>query len=93
MPIKTSPDGIFLPPDEFEDRFGFTKPPTTNKIIFYCKAGVRSSSAAQLALQHGYTNVGEYKGSYDDWVKNGGENSKDPGMKTSSGADPDAARV
>ena len=77
MPIASQPDAIFLAPEEFEDRFGFQKPAQNKELVFYCKAGVRSSAAAQLALQHGYTRVGEYRGSWLDWEKNGGVTSKD----------------
>lgn len=78
MPIASVPEGIFLPAEEFEERFGFEKPPAGNELVFYCKAGVRSSSAAQLAQQAGYERVGEYRGSWLDWVKNGGETSEGP---------------
>ncbi|EME86011.1 uncharacterized protein MYCFIDRAFT_124787, partial [Pseudocercospora fijiensis CIRAD86] len=76
LPIKSQPDALFLPEEEFEDRFGFEKPATDKEVIFYCKSGVRSSAAAQLAQQHGYTNVAEYRGSWLDWTKNGGTASK-----------------
>ncbi|KAF7190135.1 Thiosulfate sulfurtransferase RDL2, mitochondrial [Pseudocercospora fuligena] len=76
LPIKSQPDALFLPEEEFEDRFGFEKPATDKEVVFYCKSGVRSSAAAQLAQQHGYTNVAEYRGSWLDWTKNGGTASK-----------------
>ena len=76
IPIKSQPDALFLPEEEFEDRFGFEKPPTDKEVVFYCKSGVRSSAAAQLAQQHGYQNVAEYRGSWLDWQKQGGEASK-----------------
>lgn len=68
---------MFLPEDEFEDRFGFSKPDKDKELVFYCKAGVRSSAAAQLAQQHGYEKVSEYRGSWLDWRKNGGKVSHD----------------
>lgn len=76
IPVKSQPDAMFLPEDEFEDRFGFSKPAMDKELVFYCKAGVRSSAAAQLAKQVGYTNVAEYRGSWMDWEKNGGEAGK-----------------
>ncbi|KAK5705683.1 Thiosulfate sulfurtransferase rdl2, mitochondrial [Elasticomyces elasticus] len=76
IPIKSQPDAIFLPEDEFEDRFGFSKPDPEKEVVFYCKSGVRSSAAAQLAKQHGYKDVAEYRGSWLDWQKNGGEAKK-----------------
>lgn len=76
IPVKSQPDAMFLPAHEFEDRFGFSKPKVDQELVFYCKAGVRSSAAASLAKQVGYENVAEYKGSWMDWEKNGGESSK-----------------
>ena len=55
-------------------------------MVFFCKAGVRSRSAAGLAGQAGYENVGEYKGSWLDWERRGG-----PGTKTPPGAGGQAA--
>lgn len=43
------------------------------EVVFYCKSGVRSRAAAELARQAGYECVGEYPGSWLDWVKKGGE--------------------
>lgn len=62
-----------MPAHEFEDKFGFEKPSADKELVFYCKAGVRSSAAAQLAQQIGYKNVSEYRGSWLDWQKNGGK--------------------
>ncbi|KAK2787154.1 hypothetical protein FQN51_003448 [Onygenales sp. PD_10] len=79
-------DAFFLSPGEFLTRFGFPKPPMTtpasadssstgNDIVFYCKAGVRASAMAELAVQAGYDRerIGVYKGSWLDWEKRGGQ--------------------
>ncbi|OQO02160.1 hypothetical protein B0A48_11712 [Cryoendolithus antarcticus] len=76
IPLKTQADALFLPADEFEDKFGFSKPSADQEVVFYCKSGVRSSAAAQLARTVGYKNVSEYRGSWLDWEKNGGKASK-----------------
>jgi rhodanese-related sulfurtransferase len=76
IPVKSQPDAMFLPEEEFEDRFGFSKPAMDKELVFYCKAGVRSSAAASLAKQYGYEKIAEYKGSWMDWEKNGGRTSK-----------------
>ncbi|KAF2658227.1 Rhodanese-like protein [Lophiostoma macrostomum CBS 122681] len=78
IPITSSPDALLLPADEFRDRFGFQKPPLQHPLVFFCKAGVRSSAAAQIARQGGYENVGEYRGSWNDWVRRGGMGTKGP---------------
>lgn len=76
VPITSHPDAMFLSPEEFQDRFGFAKPPLSKEVVFYCKSGVRSSAAAQMARQHGYQDVAEYRGSWLDWTKNRGSSSK-----------------
>lgn len=76
IPIKSSPDALFLPAEEFEDRFGFEKPSQENEVVFYCRSGVRSSAAAELARQSGYEKVGEYRGSWLDWEKQEGGGGK-----------------
>ncbi|KAA8901774.1 putative thiosulfate sulfurtransferase mitochondrial precursor [Sphaerosporella brunnea] len=69
LPIVTSPEALSLPADEFEDRFGFEKPRKDSEVVFYCKAGVRSAAAARIALAEGYEKVGEYPGSWLEWVE------------------------
>ncbi|KAF2479488.1 Rhodanese-like domain-containing protein [Neohortaea acidophila] len=76
VPVKSHPDAWHLPEEEFEDRFGFSKPNPDKEVIFYCRSGVRSSAAAQLAQQNGYQNISEYKGSWLDWQEKGGPASK-----------------
>ncbi|KAK7180476.1 rhodanese-like domain-containing protein [Paraphaeosphaeria sporulosa] len=81
VPITSQPDALLLSEEDFEDRFGFQKPPKEKNVVFFCKAGVRSSAAAQLAKLAGYTKVGEYRGSWLDWERNGG-----PGTRSGPGA-------
>ncbi|KAJ5758038.1 uncharacterized protein N7511_006732 [Penicillium nucicola] len=76
IPLASQADALFLTPDEFETRFGFEKPVAEEgeTIVFYCKAGVRAKTAAQMAVQAGYDPkaVGVYWGSWLDWAGNGG---------------------
>ncbi|OQD84350.1 hypothetical protein PENANT_c013G00706 [Penicillium antarcticum] len=76
IPLASQADALFLTPDEFETRFGFEKPVAGEgeTIVFYCKAGVRAKTAAQMAVQAGYDPkaVGVYLGSWLDWAGNGG---------------------
>ncbi|RPB03235.1 Rhodanese-like protein [Choiromyces venosus 120613-1] len=69
LPIASSPDALTLSPEDFEDRFGFAKPSFDEEVVFYCKAGIRSSAAAQVAVGVGYRKVGEYRGSWVDWER------------------------
>ncbi|KAL1596760.1 hypothetical protein SLS59_007792 [Nothophoma quercina] len=78
LPITSHPDALLLSPAEFQDQFGFAKPPIGKEMVFFCKAGVRSKAAAGIARQAGYTNVSEYQGSWNDWEKRGGPGTKSP---------------
>ncbi|KAH8774828.1 rhodanese domain-containing protein [Hyaloscypha finlandica] len=73
IPITSKPDSFFISAEEFEDRMGFERPGKEKEVVFYCKAGVRSATAAELARQAGWERVGEYSGSWLDWEKRGGE--------------------
>ncbi|KAK3324244.1 Rhodanese-like domain-containing protein, partial [Cercophora scortea] len=73
IPIKTAPDSFHISADEFEDRFGYPRPAPDAEVIFYCRSGVRSRAAAGLARDAGWTNVGEYPGSWLDWAAKGGK--------------------
>lgn len=75
IPLQTHPDFAFLPPEEFEDRFGFPKPSAEQEVVFYCKAGVRSRAAAKMARDAGWgkeRGVGEFPGSWVEWIGKGG---------------------
>ncbi|KAI1358767.1 Rhodanese-like domain-containing protein [Xylaria arbuscula] len=73
IPITTSPDAFHLSPEDFEDRFGFAQPGKEDEVVFYCKAGVRSRAAAGIAREAGWTDVGEYPGSWVEWAGKGGK--------------------
>ena len=96
IPLKSAADAFFLGEEEFEDRFGFPRPDTSDgtagdvgkevevEVVFFCKAGVRSKAAAELARRAGWEGreggegrgrvvIGEYPGSWDDWSARGGD--------------------
>lgn len=73
IPINSAPDSFHITPEEFEDRFGFPRPPKDAEVVFYCKAGVRSRGAAGIARDAGWTKVGEYPGSWMDWFERNGK--------------------
>ncbi|KAK6346723.1 hypothetical protein TWF696_006836 [Orbilia brochopaga] len=69
--IKQHLSPFSLPAETFEETFGFSKPTEDTVLVFSCKSGVRSESAARQARAAGY-NVVSYKGSWLDWAKNTG---------------------
>lgn len=76
IPVSSQPDSFFITPEEFQERYGFDRPATDKELVFYCKAGVRSRAAAELARQAGWKNISEYQGSWLDWEKKGGQKEK-----------------
>lgn len=72
IPVTSQPDAFFMSEEDFEDKFGFSRPGKDQNLVLYCRAGVRSRTAAALAKQAGWENVGEYPGAWLDWEKNGG---------------------
>ena len=40
-------------------------------VYLFCKKGGRSNRAAHIFKENGFTNIYDYSGGYDDWVKSG----------------------
>ena len=76
IPITSAPDSFFISEEEFEDRFGFQRPGKEEEVVFFCKAGVRSRAAAELAMRAGWEKVGEYPGSWGEWEGAGGKSQR-----------------
>ncbi|KAK9480421.1 Rhodanese-like domain-containing protein [Lipomyces japonicus] len=68
IPYNSSPTALSLPEDEFELKFGFSKPNKDKELIFYCLGGVRCNYSQELAGQFGYARRANYLGSWEDWV-------------------------
>ena len=78
IPVSSAPDAFFMPEEDFESKFGFSRPSSKQEVIFYCKSGVRSRTASLLAGQAGFGGkIGNYGGSWLDWEKNGGASEKE----------------
>ncbi|KAF7872317.1 hypothetical protein EAF04_003241 [Stromatinia cepivora] len=74
--ITTNPDAFSISEEEFEDRFGFERPSKEEECVFYCRSGVRSRAAAEIAKGNGWEQVGEFEGSWGEWSAKGGEAEK-----------------
>lgn len=69
IPVGQVFQAFQLDDKDFEDKYKFEKPPKTAKVVVYCKAGGRSTDAANTLSSLGYTNLYNYVGSYNDWLK------------------------
>ena len=66
VPLSELANALALSPREFKQKYGFELSAEDN-IIFYCRTGVRSEKATELALQRGFAKARNYKGSTWEW--------------------------
>jgi rhodanese-related sulfurtransferase len=70
VPLGRILEGALAQPDEaFKREFGVDKPKKGDLLIFSCRSGVRSEKAGVQALADGYTDVGNYRGSANEWFE------------------------
>jgi len=67
VPVEELDDALKYDNTTFERKYGFKKPSVNEKIVTYCRSGVRSMKAGILLSRHSYTNVSSYKGSWLEW--------------------------
>ncbi|KAF8273770.1 Rhodanese-like domain-containing protein [Lactarius quietus] len=76
LPLSGLSGALHLDGEKFRETYGFRKPGFDQEIVFYCRSGMRSSSACDVARRNGYKNILNYKGSWLDWkVRGGGQSS------------------
>ncbi|KAL1916522.1 uncharacterized protein VTP21DRAFT_5713 [Calcarisporiella thermophila] len=68
LPIDELDQGLQMTNTNFYKNFGFEKPSEDSNLIFYCKAGVRSKMATEIAKAKGFKNARNYPGSYAEWA-------------------------
>lgn len=66
VPLSNFEKALDMDEADFLRAYGFRKPTKDQKLVFYCKAGVRAGSAVGLAKDKGWKNVRNYPGSYDE---------------------------
>ncbi|KAF9258646.1 Rhodanese-like protein, partial [Marasmius fiardii PR-910] len=72
IPITHLEESLKYPPEVFQERYGFPKPGKDQEMTFYCKKGLRSTMASEIAVRLGFTNVVNYKGSWIEWSQREG---------------------
>jgi len=55
LPLSVLGSALKMPRQTFKEQFGFEKPRTWQEVIFYCRSGMRSSSASDVAKRNDYT--------------------------------------
>jgi 3-mercaptopyruvate sulfurtransferase SseA len=56
-----------VPEAHIAQKYMFSKPMLKQNMIFYCRSGKRSATAAELASSLDYSNIRNYKGSWLEW--------------------------
>ncbi|KAF9073738.1 Rhodanese-like domain-containing protein [Rhodocollybia butyracea] len=69
VPLSVLPESLNMPFDQFREKFGFEKPQPDQEITFYCRSGMRSASACDIAKRNGYRNLLNFKGSWLRWTE------------------------
>jgi rhodanese-related sulfurtransferase len=54
LPLSVLSNALHLPRHSFFEKFGFEKPKVDQEVVFYCRSGVRSATAADVAKRNGY---------------------------------------
>lgn len=67
VPVGQMASALALDPAAFLQKFKFEMPLKDSPIIFYCRSGARAGRACDDAVLAGFTNVANYKGSWNDW--------------------------
>jgi rhodanese-related sulfurtransferase len=55
LPLSVLAKSLHMSKEAFKAKHGFEKPKVDQEVIFYCRSGVRSSSASDVAKRNGYT--------------------------------------
>jgi len=54
IPLSVLGAALHTPRVEFLEKFGFEKPRWEQEVIFYCRSGMRSTTASDVAKRNGY---------------------------------------
>ena len=56
--------------EDFQHSYGCEKPDSEDQIVTLCAMGIRSAKALGILAGMGYTNLSNYRGSFNDWHEN-----------------------
>ncbi|KAG5683251.1 hypothetical protein PVAND_012543 [Polypedilum vanderplanki] len=73
IPLSKVKDALSnLDENDFKNTYGRTKPTKEDEIIFSCLLGGRAQKGAEAAVDLGYKNVKNYKGSWTEYAQKEG---------------------
>src|SRR6266404_2494870 len=54
LPLSGLSGALHLEGEKFRETYGFKKPALDQEIVFYCRSGMRSASASDVARRNGF---------------------------------------
>ncbi|XP_050737343.1 thiosulfate sulfurtransferase/rhodanese-like domain-containing protein 3 [Eriocheir sinensis] len=72
LPLGEMEDALQMDDDDFQDKYGFPKPTSDQKLVTSCMKGGRARKAAETLASSGIE-ARVYPGSFVDWKAQGGE--------------------
>ena len=54
LPLSDLTGALRMDGAKFKEKYGFKKPEFDQEIVFYCRSGMRSASASDVARRNGY---------------------------------------
>ena len=77
VPVHEIVNGAFqLSNEDFNKRYGFTKPIQSDVFVLTCRSGRRVLQAEEHLKSLGYDRIKVYLGSFNDWMEKGGKTIK-----------------
>ncbi|TFK41390.1 endoplasmic reticulum protein [Crucibulum laeve] len=68
LPLSVLGNSLHLSREAFKQKHGFDKPRKDQEITFYCRSGMRSTTASDVAKRNGFVKILNYKGSWLEWT-------------------------
>ena len=54
LPLSDLSGALRMDENKFKEKYGFQKPAFDQEVVFYCRSGMRSSTATDVARRNGY---------------------------------------
>ena len=58
LPLSDLPGALRMDEAKFKEKYGFQKPEFEQEVVFYCRSGMRSATASDVARRNGYKKYG-----------------------------------
>ena len=65
--VKIIEPALKLSSEEFQNKFGVSKPDLNERLVFMCRSGVRSTFALRAAQANGFKNSKHFLGGWLEW--------------------------